>query len=209
MPGLATKVVGAVHTELVLVRIAIGATALHVVDDSFLQPQPGTSAGDHLFAGWSRWRCSSSQPGRTRGCAPVRVRRSRSASASSPAPIASEAVRAQRTAGPSGDDYSGFGALAAAVVLLAIGTTTLWRSRRLNDRRTWRYLRRALIAVGAIVVVLQVAVPVGFAYLITHTPAASVPKAELGDALRERLVHDQRRAGARGAGTSPRGTGQQ
>src|SRR5881396_3589102 len=30
---------------------AIGVLALHVIDDSFLQPQPGTSAGDHLAGG--------------------------------------------------------------------------------------------------------------------------------------------------------------
>ena len=30
---------------------AVGAIALHVVDDNFIQPQPGTSAGDHLFSG--------------------------------------------------------------------------------------------------------------------------------------------------------------
>ncbi len=30
---------------------AIGVIALHVIDDSFLQPQPGTSAGDHLISG--------------------------------------------------------------------------------------------------------------------------------------------------------------
>jgi hypothetical protein len=30
---------------------ALGLVALHVVDDSFVQPQPGTSAGDHLVSG--------------------------------------------------------------------------------------------------------------------------------------------------------------
>ena len=32
-------------------RLAIGDVALHVVDDAFLQPNPGTSAGDHLASG--------------------------------------------------------------------------------------------------------------------------------------------------------------
>ena len=31
--------------------LGIGVLALHVIDDSFLQPQPGTSAGDHLAGG--------------------------------------------------------------------------------------------------------------------------------------------------------------
>src|SRR5262245_65800007 len=34
-----------------LVGIALGLIALHIVDDNFLQPQPGTSAGDHLVSG--------------------------------------------------------------------------------------------------------------------------------------------------------------
>src|SRR5688500_16012712 len=39
------------HRERVIFLIALGVIALHVVDDSFLQPQPGTSAGDHLVSG--------------------------------------------------------------------------------------------------------------------------------------------------------------
>jgi hypothetical protein len=39
-------------SERTLVRIGVGAIALHVVDDSFLQPQPGTSATDHLVSGF-------------------------------------------------------------------------------------------------------------------------------------------------------------
>ena len=34
-----------------LFRIAVVVIALHVVDDNYLQPQPGTSAGDHLVSG--------------------------------------------------------------------------------------------------------------------------------------------------------------
>jgi hypothetical protein len=30
---------------------AVGAIGLHVVDDNFVQPQPGTSASDHVFSG--------------------------------------------------------------------------------------------------------------------------------------------------------------
>ena len=31
--------------------IAIGLIALHIVDDSFLEPEPGTSVSDHLVSG--------------------------------------------------------------------------------------------------------------------------------------------------------------
>lgn len=42
-PGLLAKVAGAVRSEIALARIAIGLVALHVADDNFLQPNPGTS----------------------------------------------------------------------------------------------------------------------------------------------------------------------
>ena len=35
----------------IIFLVATGLVALHVADDSFLQPQPGTSAGDHLVSG--------------------------------------------------------------------------------------------------------------------------------------------------------------
>ena len=34
-----------------LFMVGVAAIALHVLDDSFLQPPPGTSAGDHLVSG--------------------------------------------------------------------------------------------------------------------------------------------------------------
>ena len=37
--------------ELAVFLGAVGLIALHVADDSFIQPQPGTSAGDHLVSG--------------------------------------------------------------------------------------------------------------------------------------------------------------
>ena len=41
----------ALRSEAGLARLALGIGALHVVDDNFLQPQPGTSAVDHLPGG--------------------------------------------------------------------------------------------------------------------------------------------------------------
>ena len=37
--------------ETAMVRVSLGAVALHVLDDNYLQPQPGTSASDHLTSG--------------------------------------------------------------------------------------------------------------------------------------------------------------
>ena len=179
-PTVLTRVMAAVRREVVLARIGIGAVALHVVDDSFFQPQPGTSGRDHLVSGLvplallllAAWVYPRLRAG-ARASVAIGV-------GFLAASVSSEAVLAATDAGPSDDDYSGFGALAAALLLLSIGAATLWRSRRLDDRRTWRYLRRALIAVGATVVILQVAVPTGFSYVITHAAGSSVAKADLG-----------------------------
>ena len=37
--------------ERATVLLAVSLIALHIVDDSFVQPQPGTSAADHLVSG--------------------------------------------------------------------------------------------------------------------------------------------------------------
>ena len=37
--------------ETLIVRVVIAVIGLHVVDDNFLQPNPGTSASDHLLGG--------------------------------------------------------------------------------------------------------------------------------------------------------------
>ncbi len=49
--ALGARVAGAVLSETALVRLGLCAVALHIVDDNFLQPEPGTSAGDHLASG--------------------------------------------------------------------------------------------------------------------------------------------------------------
>jgi uncharacterized protein len=41
----------AARAPTALFLIAIAVIGLHVIDDSFIQPQPGTSAGDHLVSG--------------------------------------------------------------------------------------------------------------------------------------------------------------
>ena len=38
-------------TPPVAARVALGVIGLHVVDDNFLQPEPGTAAADHLVSG--------------------------------------------------------------------------------------------------------------------------------------------------------------
>ena len=63
---------------------------------------------------------------------------------------ASEAVYYTREVGASGDDYTGLLAIQAGVLLLVVGVVTLWRSRKRDDRLARRYLRRLLLAGGAL-----------------------------------------------------------
>jgi hypothetical protein len=39
------------NAERVVFLAAVAVIAVHVLDDSFIQPEPGTSAGDHLVSG--------------------------------------------------------------------------------------------------------------------------------------------------------------
>jgi hypothetical protein len=86
-PGDAVR--SRVWTEPVVARLALGAIALHVVDDNFLQPEPGTSASDHLVSGlvplvllgWvaarDAWGRRQGTPGFSDACRWWRLRRRR------------------------------------------------------------------------------------------------------------------------------------
>ncbi len=162
--------------------VAFAVIGVHILDDNFLQPQPGTSAADHLVS----------------GLAPLAVllvvatayRRLRAGLRAVIAIIvgvlgaaagAGEAGYYGLRVGLSGDDFSGVLALAGGLVLIGIGTATLWTSRR-NDRFSRRYPRRLLQAGGAVVLGYIVLFPFALAYAFTHAARAVVPKAELGAA---------------------------
>ena len=160
-------------------RIALAAIAIHIVDDNFLQPQPGTSAADHLVSGlvplalialaaWAYPRL----PGGGRGALAL---------ASGVLGIAAgiEALHYTREVGPSGDDFTGLLCLPAGLALLGVGAAELWRSRRTDDRLWWRYPRRGLIAVAGAYVGFLVAMA-GLGYSTTHVGRAVVPADRLG-----------------------------
>jgi dienelactone hydrolase len=173
-------VAAAARTEAGLARIALGVVALHVIDDSWLQPNPGTSAGDHLIGGlvpvvllvlaiafYPRLRAGARATIALLGAFVAGL-------------VSTEAVHYTRAVGPSGDDYTGLLAIPACLVLLAVGVVTLWRSRRRDDSPWWRYPRRLLIA-GAVVVAAGFTLfPISIAYVVTHTLRAHVPAADLG-----------------------------
>jgi uncharacterized protein len=171
--------------EQKLVLIGLGLIALHILDDTFLQPEPGTSASDHLVAGlvplaflgivaasYSRLRAGlRAFLAITLGVFGVAT--------------GIEGWHYTLEVGPSGDDYTGLLAIPAGALLIVTGAVTLWRSRRRDDRLPRRYLRRALIAAGAVIVVAPLLYGFAYGYGLTHVGRAVVPEAELGAAYED------------------------
>ena len=67
-------------------------------------------------------------------------------------------------------------------MLLGIGIRTLWQSRRTDDSRRRRYLRRGLVLAGVVVLIPTVLMPVSIGYFATHILRAVVPTPNLGAA---------------------------
>jgi uncharacterized protein len=169
-------------TERRLAVASIGLVGLHVADDNFLQPEPGMSAVDHLPGGLlqlglvaaAAWAYPRVRAG-ARGAIALLV-------GFFGVLAGTEAVYYTFADRPSGDDFTGFLSLVGGFLLLGIGAVTLWRTRRTDDRRRRRYLRRGLTLVGAVVLTGVVLFPTSIAYVVTHTARAVVPTPNLGAA---------------------------
>ena len=171
----------AVGREYALVLAGLGVIALHVVDDNFLQPQPGTSAGDHLVSGLvplAVLALGVAVYARVR--AGLRATIALTFGFLATVGGAVEAGYYTVKIGPSGDDYTGLLMIPAGVLLLSVGVWTLWRTRRLDDSRRWRYLRRFLIGVASFVVFFELVLPIALSYGYTHAARPIVPAADLG-----------------------------
>ena len=159
------------------------AVMLHVADDNFLQPPDGTSAADHLVSGLVPLALLA-----LAAWAYPRVRAGAAAVIALAVGLTGlvvgliEAGYYTLEVGPSGDDFSGFLAGAAGVVLIGLGFVRLWQSRRSGGHWFRRYGRRALRVVGGVFAVYFVAGPIAFAYLTTHVAVATVPAPHLGAA---------------------------
>jgi fermentation-respiration switch protein FrsA (DUF1100 family) len=183
----ATQVAAAPLTETGLARVAFGIGVLHVVDDNFLQPQPGTSAVDHLPGGLIQaglfvlfaWAYPRLRAG-------ARATLALGVGVFMVIMGAGEAGYYLRESGLSGDDYTGLLMIPAGFLLVGIGFVTVWRSRK-GGRLIWRYARRALVAVGLLVGAYFVIYPLGESYVVTHAGRAYVPAPQLGTAFREVL----------------------
>jgi dienelactone hydrolase len=180
--AVVARAAASLRTEVGFARAALGAVALHMVDDAFLQPNPGTSPGDHLASGLIPTAALVGA-----AWAYPRLR------AGFRAVVAllfgflgllggSEALGYAVQSGISGDDYTGLLSLAAGLGLLGVGAGTLWRSRRTDDHRAWRYSRRVLVAAGGLALAFVFALPLAVGYFFTHVGRADVPPAKLGAA---------------------------
>jgi hypothetical protein len=176
----AARAAAALRTEVGLARLALGVAALHVVDDNFLQPQPGTSAGDHLVGGLvqtalfvlAAWAYPRLRPG-------ARATLAIGVGLFTVVMGAGEAGYYTRENGPSGDDYTGLLAIPAGLLLVGIGLVTLSRSRR-GGTLIRRYLRRAVMTLGLLLAAFFVVYPVSESYVVTHSARAYVPTPQLG-----------------------------
>lgn len=170
-------------------RVFFAATAavmLHVADDNFFQPADGVSPTDHLVSGLVPLGLLA-----LGGAAYPRVRAGARAVIAVAVGLVGlvvgliEAGYHATTVGLSGDDYTGFLAAGAGVVLIGLAAVTLWRSRKADRSRTRRYARRGLLAVAGLLVVGEIAVPLAFSYFATHLSNTDVPRPELGAAYED------------------------
>ena len=83
-----------------------------------------------------------------------------------------ESIYYTEAVGPSGDDFTGLLAIPAGLVLVAVGAVGLWRSRRQTPKHWWRYLRRLLLSLVAVVAAYQLVFPVALAYMASAAPTA-------------------------------------
>src|SRR4051795_1833447 len=179
-PAASAAGAGAGRRERATVRAGAAVLALHVIDDTLVQPPAGTPASDHLvsalvplallaLAAWAYPRLR----GTARGALAVVL-------GLAAATVGIEAAHYANQVGPSGDDFTGLLTLPAAAVLFGLGGVTLWRTRRTEGNLAWRYSRRGLLAVGALFAFFAVILPVAVGYVTTHTARAVVPANELG-----------------------------
>ena len=168
-----------------IVRAGAAVLALHVIDDTIVQPPAGTPATDHLISaavpvaliGLAAWAYPRLR-GTARGALAIVLGLIALA-------VGGEAWHYTTTVGPSGDDFTGLLTLAAGPVLVGTGAVTLWRTRRTEGNHVWRYGRRALLGVAAFVGFSVVLFPLALAYVTTHTARSVVPDNELGAATED------------------------
>ena len=172
--SIVARAVRFARTERGIVTLALAAVALHVADDNFLQPEPGTSPFDHLASGlipigvlagaaafYPRLRAG------VRGWIALTFG---ALGIAFGVPSAYWLLEGEA----SGDHYTtGPLSILAGAVLMGTGLVVLWRSRRSFGSRRRTFLRRSLTLALSVPLAFAlfwlVVFPIGFAYTYTHT----------------------------------------
>jgi hypothetical protein len=163
--------------ETLVFRSAVAVILVHVVADAFVLLEPGASRREHVAwaaialagGGVAAWRYPRLRPG---------LRATLALVLGALALVAGGIAAAHAAGpGPEGDDWTGLLLLPAGAALCLLGAAVLWRSRR-RTGRAW--LRRALIAIGAVLAVYWILLPFAIAYVATHNPREAVEPADLG-----------------------------
>ena len=167
--------------ETLVFRLAMAAAALWVLDDAFWHREPGASVGDHLASGLVPVALAA-----LLAFAYPRLRpgaRALAALTAGSLMIVAGVVDGFRHVAVDrlgGDDITAILAALAGAVLVVLGVAVLWRSRRVDDRLLWRYLRRTLVGVAAAFGTLFVVLPVALGIVVNHKARAPVEKVDLG-----------------------------
>ena len=158
-------------------RITALLLALQALLDVFLAPQQGTRWSDHLAAGLvplALLAAATTFYSRL----PAGVRAALGAAVALLALEAAALAVAAVTRGSARlSDSVSLLLWPAGLALGCVAATTLWRSRRGGGHR---YVRRTLIALGALVGVYTTLLPVAVALYATHRPRTDVRPADLG-----------------------------
>jgi uncharacterized protein len=167
---------------------AVALVALHASVDSFLAPEPGTRAGDHVLRGVASLAVLA-----LAAVAYPRLRPGgRAALAATLGALALEgaalAIADARAVGVRGEDWTGFLLLPVGVLLVGHAGVTLWRSRKPGRLR---HLRRAGIAVACLLAAYWLVTPVAIAILATHRPRSPVESVSLGRPYEEVTIRTE------------------
>ena len=163
---------------LIVFASATAVIALHTAADTFIWPERGTSWSDHLVPGVATLTVLVALVAAfglvPRAGAQAAVALALGALAIEGAVLS---IVDARNVGVRGDDWTGFVLAPAGLALCVLGTVLLWRSRK-PGRLRW--LRRAGLALVALLGVYWVVAPLAVAIAATHRPRQPVAAVALG-----------------------------